>query len=271
MIEPTQEFIRQIVKNHFDVSDEEVGLVKMQFYFEDQDFKEKFVELTQKLETNNLLCTLEKEGYDQVIIISKLPKQKKRKWLSKSWTPRLMFAATVIMVLIDGYYRTQGLNTFPLIKPIGDPLGVAIVYAWALLGILGVHEAGHLIAAKWHKIKTTWPYFIPGIPVFGIPTFGAFIQSRSLTVNRDILFDIAVAGPIAGLVVAVVVVIFGAWTSPVIDSQVAEDLMRGSTLFPMNENLIMKGALALFDKDGDDVEVIMSPICLLYTSDAADE
>ncbi len=40
MIEPTQEFIRQIVKNHFDVSDEEVGLVKMQFYFEDQDFKE---------------------------------------------------------------------------------------------------------------------------------------------------------------------------------------------------------------------------------------
>ena len=36
--------------------------------------------------------------------------------------------------------------------------------------------------------------------------------------------------------------------------------MIGSTLFPMNENLIMKGALALFDKNGDDVEVIMSPI-----------
>jgi len=117
-----------------------------------------------------------------------------------------------------------------------------------------------LSAARWHKIKTTWPYFIPGIPIVGIPTFGAFIQSRSLTVNRDILFDIAVAGPIAGLVVAVIVVIFGAWTSPVIDSQIAEDLMMGSTLFPMNENLIMKGALALFDKDGDDVEVIMSPI-----------
>ena len=195
-----------------------------------------------------------------MVVVSKLPKTKKRRWLSKSWTPRIMFAATVAMVLIDGFYRTAMLNTFPLIKPIGDPLGVAVVYAWALLGILGVHEAGHLIAAKWHKIKTTWPYFIPGIPIVGIPTFGAFIQSRSLTVNRDILFDIAVAGPIAGLVVAVVVVIFGAWTSPVIDSQIAEDLMMGSTLFPMNENLIMKGALALFDKDGDDVEVIMSPI-----------
>ena len=69
------------------------------------------------------------------------------------------------------------------------------------------------------KSKTTWPYFIPGIPIYGIPTFGAFIQSRSLTVNRDILFDIAIAGPIAGLAVAVIVVIFGAWTSPVIDNE----------------------------------------------------
>ena len=59
-----------------------------------------------------------------------------------------MFAATVAMVLIDGFYRTAMLNTFPLIQPIGDPLGVAVVYAWSLLGILGVHEAGHLFAAN---------------------------------------------------------------------------------------------------------------------------
>ena len=59
------------------------GLVKMKFYFEDQDFKEKFVCLTQELETNNLLCTVEKEGYRHMVVVSKLPKQKKRKWLSK--------------------------------------------------------------------------------------------------------------------------------------------------------------------------------------------
>ena len=150
MMEPTQEFIRSIVKKHFDVGDEEVGLVKMQFYFEDMDFKEKFVVLTQELETYNLLCTLEKEGYRHMVVVSKMQKQKKRRWLSKSWTPRIMFAATVVMVLIDGFYRTQGLNMF---TPIGDPLAVAVLYAWALIGILGVHEPGHLIAAKWHKIK----------------------------------------------------------------------------------------------------------------------
>ena len=144
MIEPTQEFIKKVVENHFDISDIEIGLVKMQFYFEDQDFKEKFVRLTQELETNNLLCTLEKEGYRHMVVVSKLPNTKKRKWLSKSWTPRIMFAATVAMVLIDGFYRTAMLNTFPLIKPIGDPLGVAVVYAWALLGILGAVSYTHL-------------------------------------------------------------------------------------------------------------------------------
>ena len=132
MMEPTQEFIRSMVKKYFDVADEEVGLVKMQFYFEDQEFKEKFVQLTQELETNNLLGTLEKEGYRHMVVVSKMQKQKKRKWLSKSWTPRIMFIVTVAMVLIDGFYRTAMLNTFPLINPIGDPLGVAVVYTWAL-------------------------------------------------------------------------------------------------------------------------------------------
>ena len=189
--------------------------------------------------------------------MSRFPPLKQRKWLSKTWTPRILFAVTVAMVLIDAFFRTAGLNSF---VPIGDPLGVAILYAWALIGILGVHEAGHLVAAKWHKIKTTWPYFIPGVPIFGIPTFGAFIQSRGLTVNRDILFDIAIAGPIAGLVVAIVVVAFGVYTSPVIDSQIAEQMFGTSQLIHMNENLIMMGMLELFDKNGEDVEIIMSPI-----------
>ena len=200
---------------------------------------------------------MEKQNNDILLIVSKFPPLKQRKWLSKTWTPRILFAVTVGMVLIDGFFRTAGLNSF---TPIGDPFAVAILYAWALIGILGVHEAGHLIAAKWHKIKTTWPYFIPGVPVFGIPTFGAFIQSRGLTVNRDILFDIAIAGPVAGLVVAIVVSAFGAYTSPVIDSQIAEQMFGTSQLVQMNENLIMMGMLELFDKSGDNVEVIMSPI-----------
>ena len=154
-------------------------------------------------------------------------------------------------------YRTIGVNR---LAEIGDPFAVAVLYAWALIGILGVHEAGHLIAAKWHKIKTTWPYFIPGVPVYGIPTFGAFIQSRGLTVNRDILFDVAIAGPIAGLVIAVIVAVFGVYTSPIIDNELAEQLFGTSQLMEMNENIIMKVLIILFEKDGDDVQLVMSPI-----------
>ena len=205
----------------------------------------------------NLLCTLEKKSDSLILVVSKLPPQKQRKWLSKTWIPRILFVITVGFVLIDGFYRTIGVNR---LAEIGDPLAVAVLYAWALIGILGIHEAGHLIAAKWHNIKTTWPYFIPGIPIYGIPTFGAFIQSRGLTVNRDILFDIAIAGPIAGLAVAIVVAVFGVYTSPVIDNELAEQLFGTSRLMEMNENIIMKIIIILFDKNGDDVQLVMSPI-----------
>ena len=257
MMESTQEEIQKTVSSLFDITDSEISLTKIKFHFKDTNFKDKFVKLTQILETRNLVCVLEKQNNQVLLVISKFPPLKQRKWLSITWTRRILFAVTVVMVLIDGFFRTTGLNSF---MPIGDPIGVAILYAWALIGILGVHEAGHLIAAKWHKIKTTWPYFIPGVPVFGIQTFGAFIQSRGLTVNRDILFDIAIAGPIAGLVIAIIVAAFGAYTSPVIDSEIAEQMFGTSQLIQMNENLIMMGMLELFDKNGEDVEVIMSPI-----------
>ena len=157
--------------------------------------------------------------------------------------------------MIDGYYKTLGANSLTYI---GDPLDFAVLYTISLIGILGVHEAGHLIAAKWHKIRTTWPYFIPGIPVFGlVPTFGAVIQSRGLMVNRNIIFDIAIAGPIAGLVIAVLVSFYGAYTSPILDpeiSQVADGLRK------LDDSIFMQIALAAFGKAGSDVEVLMSPV-----------
>jgi membrane-associated protease RseP (regulator of RpoE activity) len=137
---------------------------------------------------------------------------------------------------------------------------MSILYAFSLIGILGVHESGHLIAAKKHKIRTTWPYFIPGVPVFGIPTFGALIQSRGLTINRDILFDVAIAGPIAGLVIAIIVCIFGAYTSPEISNALADELFNESQLMKMNMPILMSVSLDAFDKGGKDTEVIMSPI-----------
>ena len=193
------------------------------------------------------------------IVIQKFAAKKQRKWLSTAWTPRILFAVVISFVMIDGYYRTAGTNS---IIEIGDPLEMAGIYTLSLLGILGIHELGHIVAAKLHRLKTTWPYFIPGLPVIGIPTFGAFIQSRGLTINREILFDVAIAGPIAGLVIAVIVSIYGAYTAPILDQDVAAGLFAESRLMEWNqgEPLLMTASLAMFGKGGAGHEVIMTPV-----------
>jgi len=257
MSEPTQEDVISIVSSLFKYTNVTIFLEKIEFTIDNKHFKENFVQLARQLEEIDLVSQLSKSSDGLKIIVTRYPPKKQRKWLSKSWTPRILFAIVVSFVMIDGYYRTEGANA---IVYIGDPFETAIFYTLSLLGILGIHEAGHLVAAKMHKIKTTWPFFIPGIPVYGIPTFGAFIQSRSLTINRDILFDIAIAGPIAGLVIAIIVSIFGAYTSPVIGSEMFAELSQNNSLIELNENILMTATLALFGKGGEGSEVIMSPI-----------
>ena len=82
-----------------------------------------------------------------------------------------------------------------------------VPYAVALLGILGVHELGHYLAARRHGVDVTLPYFIPA--PFYLGTFGAFIRIRSIARDRLATFDIAVAGPLAGLAAALLALVVG--------------------------------------------------------------
>ena len=260
MEDPSQEDIISIVNSIFQVSDFTKTEFSLEFRIEDMDFKSKFEDLARKLENMSYVCKLEKmENGGLYVIIQKFSPKKQRKWLSASWTPRILFAIVISFVMIDGYYRTSGTNS---IVEIGDPLEMAAIYTLSLLGILGVHELGHIVAAKLHGLKTTWPYFIPGLPVIGIPTFGAFIQSKGLTINREILFDVAIAGPIAGLVIAVIVSIYGAYTAPVLDPEIAAGLFDESKLieWEQGEPILMTASLALFGKGGAGNEVILTPV-----------
>ena len=259
MEEDSQEGIISLVNSIFEVSDFTKVEFSLEFRIEDLVFKSKFVDLARKLENMRYVCKLEEIDGVKFIIIQKFAVKKQRKWLSNTWTPRILFVIVISFVMIDGYYRTYGTNS---IVEIGDPLAMAGIYTLSLLGILGVHELGHIVAAKAHKLKTTWPYFIPGLPIIGIPTFGAFIQSKGLTINREILFDVAIAGPIAGLVIAVIVSIYGAYTAPVIEQAVAAELFAESKLmeWSQGEPLLMSASLAMFGKGGAGYQVIMTPI-----------
>jgi Zn-dependent protease len=259
MEEDSQEGIISLVNSIFEVSDFTKAEFSLEFKIEDLEFKSKFVDLARKLENMSYVCKLQEIEGIKFIIIQKFAVKKQRKWLSNTWTPRILFVIVISFVMIDGYYRTYGTNS---IVEIGDPLEIAGIYTLSLLGILGVHELGHIVAAKAHKLKTTWPYFIPGLPILGIPTFGAFIQSKGLTINREILFDVAIAGPIAGLVIAVIVSIYGAYTAPVIEQAVAAELFAEDRLmeWSQGEPLLMSASLAMFGKGGAGYQVIMTPI-----------
>ena len=85
-------------------------------------------------------------------------------------------------------------------------------FSASLLAILFSHEMGHYLACRYYKVDATFPYFIPAPPVFLAGTFGAFIKIRSAIPSRRALFDIGLAGPLAGFVVALPLSVVGVLT-----------------------------------------------------------
>lgn len=109
-------------------------------------------------------------------------------------------------------------------------------YALSLMTILGIHEMGHYLAAKFYKIRTTLPYFLP-FPAF-LGTFGAFIQMRSPVPNRKALFDVGIAGPIAGFLASLPLLIWGLTNSEVVPIQEDARLLNPDALNPSHSILI---------------------------------
>jgi membrane-associated protease RseP (regulator of RpoE activity) len=133
---------------------------------------------------------------------------------SRAWVNIVLFIATVLSTLLAGTW--QALPDSVVIRSTGD-LGRAVAANWtagipfaaALLGILGIHELGHYFTARHYGLDVTPPYFIPFPlnPLTG--TLGAVIRIRSPFESRKALFDVGIAGPLAGLAVAVPVVVIG--------------------------------------------------------------
>lgn len=143
-----------------------------------------------------------------------------------------LFLTTVLTTLWAGAYQTkaspvQGAWDFL----ISDPwvLLKGLPFAGTLLAILVTHEFGHYVLSRIHRVPASWPLFIPGPPHF-IGTFGAIIRMRSPILSRKALFDIGVAGPIAGFVVAVVALVIGLHLSKVVADVESYGLHLGEPL-----------------------------------------
>ncbi len=130
------------------------------------------------------------QGTDEVVAVEGIVGVSRSNWVINL----LLFVATVVSVLV------VGLQIF-------SPLG-ALVYTAGLLLVLGCHEFGHYIVARIHGLAVTLPYFIP-LPLPPLGTMGAFIRLKSPVINRKALFDMAVAGPLAGFFVALPIFALG--------------------------------------------------------------
>jgi membrane-associated protease RseP (regulator of RpoE activity) len=205
VLPPELEQPLNLVKQHFLVLDyyvrQEGGLEAA--VTQPPNLKDSFYQLSQKLKAHGWVAFIRKEAEGRLILyVAKMPP-------IKTYPTRIaiiLLTVTLGLTLIDGWARWGAPRT---------PTGYAdtIYYAAGLLGILLIHEAGHKLAANLHKTRTSPPYFIPGIPVLALPTFGAFISMKDPVINRDSLFDIAIAGPIAGLVATILFNVPGVLTS----------------------------------------------------------
>jgi membrane-associated protease RseP (regulator of RpoE activity) len=89
-------------------------------------------------------------------------------------------------------------------------------YSLSILGILGAHELGHYYACRYYGVDASLPYFLPAPPPLLTGTLGAFIRIRQPIPTKKQLFDIGIAGPIAGFIVAVPVLLIGITLSTVV-------------------------------------------------------
>ena len=128
------------------------------------------------------------------------------------WPNIILFLLTVVSVLVTG-------TLYDVLPPVTvdklmASLPTGILFTISMLGILGTHEMGHYLMARRYGVRVTLPYFIPIPTILG--TMGAVIAMKEPPPNRRVQFDIGVAGPLAGLVVAVPVLIAGLLMSDVL-------------------------------------------------------
>jgi membrane-associated protease RseP (regulator of RpoE activity) len=186
----------------------------------------------------------------------------------KLWVQLLLLGLTVITTTLVGgchYYSFAiDLSTVNNLPPEASSTSVfsdpmfwlrGLWYSLTILAILGCHEMGHYVACLRYGVDVTRPYFLPApLPLTG--TLGAFIRIRSRIPNKIALFDIGIAGPLAGFVVAVPALFIGLWLSRV--DRLPDD---ASSLMELGEPLLFRfAAWLVWGEVADGYTINMHPM-----------
>lgn len=243
MTDPETDLLTPIVSRFLKVEDLTWGNPKKEFIVRyrgqlyNEDSAAAYDQLAATLRPMEITPLFRLEGKRHIILLMQgiiRPKE------SKIWVNIVLFAATLLSVVLAG-----AINTYQGPEP-SDPIELAynlllslwkgLPFAISLLSILLAHEFGHYLAARYHKTKVTLPYFIP-FPLSAFGTMGAFINIKELPKNKRVMLDIGLAGPLAGLVIAIPVLLLGIALSPV------EPLPQ---TVPPQQTFVLEGNSALY-------------------------
>ncbi len=192
--------------------------------------------LKEKLGDKYRLFLLENTDGKPVVIV--LPSSNDPRLMT---LPQKVFAAILAVATIGTSLETGGLllNFDVLANP--ERLQEALPIGLGIFAILVAHEIGHWLLARRHQVRLSWPFFLPAVQ---IGSFGSITRFESLLQNRSVLFDIAVAGPIAGGIVSLLMLIVGLLLShPGSLFQLPNQFFQGSILVGSLARVVLGSAL----------------------------
>jgi membrane-associated protease RseP (regulator of RpoE activity) len=184
-----------------------------------------------------------RDPHEVTLVRMVLPAARRSGWKARA-LHLVLLLATILTTLVVGAWM-EGAD------PLSDPaaLRAGVPFSASLLLILGLHELGHYLTARAYGVEVSLPYFIP-LPLPPMGTMGAIIRMQSPIPNRRVLFDIGIAGPLAGLVAAFPVLVIGLMYSPVLPLK-GVVLQEGNSLAYLALKWLIKGPIP----DGYDVSL----------------
>lgn len=178
-----------------------------------------------------------------------------QRWRSNYLLHAGLFLATCFTTMWAGAWMVHPQLSFIRLDQMLPVLLDGLPYSLSIMGILLAHEMGHYLMARWHGVDASLPFFLP-VPLPMAGTMGAVIVMRGRITSRSALVDWSAAGPLAGLVVAVPVLLYGVYLAPV--AAAGPGLLEGNSLLYLTVKYLMKGQI--LPGNGMDIQLNHSPV-----------